>query len=142
MGLPPIPGLGGASPSPGPQGGPNLGTIMAALQNKTANPGKELSEQTAELQGADPTMIARQSQSIYDVMGVLFTKTFQHLPNVAARVSDAMKAWQKVLKEIQQASNVSEVVGKADETTGPQPIAFGPAMVGNNAQPDRTSIAA
>jgi hypothetical protein len=129
VGMPPIPGLGGGAPG-GAAPQPSLATALAALQGKTASPGKELSQQTAELQGADPQLIQRKIDEIYDVMGVIFTKTFQTLPNVANQIAQAMKAWSRVQKEIQQASNVSQVVGKSEEGMGPQPISFGPAQAG------------
>jgi len=113
-----------------------LATILGALQNKTANPGRELSQQTSQLQGSDPTMVMRQLEQINQVLGVLFVKTFQTLPNVANQISATMKQLSRALKEIQQASNVSDVVGRSEEGAGgPSPINFSPAMTGQNAQP-------
>ena len=131
--MPPIPGVGGGAP--GAPAGPQLATILGALANKTSNPGVDLSKQSSDLQGADPSMVMRQLESINQVLGVLFVKTFQTLPNVANQISTTMKALSKALKEIQQASNVSEVVGSSEAAAGPQPVSFGPAMVGQNAQP-------
>lgn len=136
MATPPIPGLGGGAP-PGAPAGPQLATILGALSSKTQTPGQDLSKQSADLQGADPSLVMRQLESVNQVLGVLFVKTFQTLPNVANQISATMKALSKALKEIQQASNVSEVVGKSEATTGPQPVQFGPANIGQNAQPDR-----
>ena len=126
MGMPPTPGPGGANP---------LALIMGALQNKTASPGQSLSQQSSELQGADPTMVLRQLEQVHQVLGVLFIKTFQTLPNVANQISSTMKQLSRALKEAQQGSSVSEVVGKSEENTGPQPVQFGAAMGGQNSQP-------
>jgi len=132
--MPPNPMLGGGAPGGAPS--PALGAILGALQNKTQNPGQQLSEQTANLQGADPSMIMRQLDQVYSVLGVLFVKTFQSLPNVANQISATMKQLSRAQKEIQQAASVSEVVGKGDEGGGgPPAINFSPANSGQNAQP-------
>lgn len=130
MGLPPGGPIGGGGAS-----NPMLATILGALQNKTQNPGQDFSKQASDLQGADPSMVLRQLESVNQVLGVLFVKTFQTLPNVANQISGTMKALSKAIKEAGQGANVQEVVGKADETTGPQPISFSPAQAGQNAQP-------
>jgi hypothetical protein len=118
-------------------GGPNPLTLaLGALQNKSAAPGASLSQQSAELQGSDPTMVLRQLEQVNQVLGVLFIKTFQTLPNVANQISATMKQLSRALKEAQQGSSVSEVVGKNEENAGPQPVSFGPAMFGQNSQPN------
>jgi len=123
---------GGAGAPPNPM----LATILGALQNRTGNPGQQLSQQTSQLQGSDPTMVMRQLEQINQVLGVLFVKTFQTLPNVANQISATMKQLSRALKEIQQAANVSDVVGKSEEgASGPSPINFSAAQSGQNAQP-------
>jgi len=117
----------------GPQN-PMLATIMGALQNKTSNPGQKFSEQAADLQGADPTMVLRQLEDVNKILGVLFVKTFETLPNLANQISATMKQLSRALKEAQQGSSVSEVVGKG-EAGGPPPIRFSPAMGGENSSP-------
>ena len=68
-----------------------LGTILGALSNRAStNPGQDYSEQSAALQGADPSMILRQLDQVNQVLGVLFVKTFQTLPNVANKISATM----------------------------------------------------
>jgi hypothetical protein len=121
-------GGGGGPPNP------NLAAILGALQNKTASPAKNFSEQSAELQGADPTMVLRQLEQINSLLGVLFVKTFEKLPNIANNISATMKALSRAIKEAQQGSSVSEVVGKG-EAGGPPPINFSPAMGGGNSSP-------
>ena len=128
----------GMSPSPG--GGGALAQVLGQLQNRVSSPGQDLAQQGAELQGADPTMILRQLEQINQVLGVLFVKSFQTLPNVANQISGTMKQLSRAIKEAQQAGSVSEVVGKNEETMGPQPIAFGPAQQGQNSQPNAGGI--
>lgn len=127
MASPPNPLQGGGAP---PQGGGGLGAILGALTNRAStNPGQDLSQQSSALQGADPSMILRQLESINQMLGVLFVKTFQSLPNVANQISATMKALSRAIKEGQQASNVGEVVGKS-EGAGSQPISFSPVQQG------------
>ena len=118
----------------GGAGGGGLATILGALQNKTANPGQDLSKQMGELQGADPSMVLRQLESVNQVLGVLFVKTFQALPNVANQISATMKALSRAIKETQQASSTTETVGKSESADGgpgqPPPINFSAASSG------------
>jgi hypothetical protein len=106
-----------------------LGTILGALTNRAStNPGQDFSEQSAALQGADPSMVLRQLESVNQMLGVLFVKTFQTLPNVANQISATMKALSRSIKEAQQASNVGEVVKNSDSSS--QPISFSAVQQG------------
>lgn len=109
-----------------------LGTILGALSNRAStNPGQDFSQQSAQLQGADPSMILRQLESTNQMLGVLFVKTFQTLPNVANQISATMKALSRAIKEAQQASNVGEVVSKGEDgSAGQPPINFSPVQQG------------
>ena len=111
-----------------------LATILGALQNRGANPGKQFSEQAANLQGADPSLILRQLEQINQLLGVLFVKTFQNLPNLANQISQTMKQLSRAIKEGQQAGSTAEVVGNAAQST-PPPISFSPATGGDNSAP-------
>jgi hypothetical protein len=139
----------GMSPGgvPGGGGGGNpisklLPVIMGALSGRTgSNAGQDFSQQQAQLQGSDPGMLARQMEEVNKVMGVLFVKTFQTLPNVANQISATMKVWSRAMKEIQGAANVGEVVGKSEQQTqapspGGAPIDFSAASQGQSSQPD------
>ena len=131
MGMPPGGGIPGAAPQ-----SPMLQTVMGALANRSGaggGPGQELSKQQADLQGADPGMILRQLEQVNQVLGVLFVKTFQSLPNVANQISATMKTLSRAIKEGQQASQVGEVVGKTEEANQPPGINFTPAQGGQNA---------
>lgn len=117
-----------------------LATIMSALTKGQApgggggNPGADLSQQMAGMQGADPTMVLRQLEQVNQLLGVLFVKTFQSLPNVANNISATMKSLSRAIKEAQQGSNVQEVVGKSDVGSQPAPINFSAAQGGENSQ--------
>lgn len=106
-----------------------LGTILGALANKTGtNPGQDFQEQSAALQGADPSMILRQLEQLNQILGILFVRTFQTLPNLSNQISATMKQLSRAIKEGQQASGVSETVKKADG--GSPPIDFSAASSG------------
>jgi hypothetical protein len=141
MGMPP--GMPPGDPSQASAASGMLPVILGALANKAgANPaggaGAQLSQQQASLQGADPGMILRQLEQVNQVLGVLFVKTFQSLPNVANQVSATMKQMSRAIKEAQQASTTMEAVGGADQDQQPKPpIDFSAAMTGQNAAPDQ-----
>ena len=127
-----MPPGGGGGPTPQ---SPALQTILGALANRTGGgpggPGADLSKQMADAQGADPAMVNKQLESVNQVLGVLFVKTFQTLPKVANEISGTMKQLTKAMKAIQEAQQVTDVVSASQ----PQPISFSPAMGGQNAQP-------
>lgn len=136
--MPPTPGLGalGALGGPPPGPSPQNTAVMGALQNRVQQPGASLAQQSAQAQGADPSMILRQLEMINQILGLLFIRSFQTFPNVANQISQTMKQLNRALKEAQDVGKVNEVVGKAEETTegppqgGPPPITFGPAQMG------------
>jgi hypothetical protein len=112
-----------------------LSTILGALSNRAStNPGQDFSQQSAALQGADPSMVLRQLEQVNQILGVLFVKTFQTLPNVANQISATMKALSRAIKEGQQASNVTEAVSSneqgSSQSGGQPPINFSPVTQG------------
>ena len=122
----PLAAQGGAPP-----GGGMLSTILGALSNRAStNPGQDFSQQSAALQGADPSMILRQLEQVNQILGVLFVKTFQTLPNVANQISATMKALSRAIKEGQQASNVTEAVSSNEQGSSQGPINFSPVTQG------------
>ena len=121
MASPPNPLMGGGAPP----GGGMLSTILGALSNRAStNPGQDFAQQSAALQGADPSMVLRQLEQVNQILGVLFVKTFQSLPNVANQISATMKSLSRAIKEGQQASNVTEAVSKNEEGSSQPPINF------------------
>jgi hypothetical protein len=131
---------GGAAPGGQPQN-PNLAAIMGALSSKTSSPGKDLSAQFGEMQGADPTMVLRQLEQISQALAVLYVKTFQNQPNLAGQIQSASKQLTRCLKEAQKGSETSEVVGRV-EGNQPPPISFSPAQQGDNSSPSMSTAAA
>jgi hypothetical protein len=137
VGAPPMMPPGGGGAPPGAPPSPQLATILGALSSKAGSPGQDLASQTSQLQGSDPTMVLRQLKSIKDALGVLFVKVFQGQPHVASEVSNTIKAIDKAIKHATEGEAVSGVVGsEKPESGGPQPIQFGPAQTGQNAQPN------
>lgn len=128
----PLLGGGGGGPTLPPQ---LMGLVMGALSNRTASAGKDLSEEMSGAQGADPSMVLRQLEQVNQVLGVLFVKSFQQLPNVANQISATMKQLSRAIKEAQQASNVTETIAPANE---PPPISFSAARMGENSAPSYT----
>lgn len=127
MATPPNPLVAGGAP----QGGGMLSTILGALTNRSAtNPGQDFSQQSAALQGADPSMVLRQLEQVNQVLGVLFVKTFQTLPNVANQISATMKQLSRAIKEGQQASTVTEAVSQNEQGASQGPINFSPVTQG------------
>jgi hypothetical protein len=123
------------APGGAPPGGGMLSTILGALSNRAStNPGQDFSQQSAALQGADPSMVLRQLEQVNQILGVLFVKTFQTLPNVANQISATMKALSRAIKEGQQASNVTEAVSANEQGPGQGggqgPINFSPVAQG------------
>lgn len=127
MATPPNPLAAGGAPP----GGGMLSTILGALTNRSAtNPGQDFSQQSAALQGADPSMVLRQLEQVNQVLGVLFVKTFQTLPNVANQISATMKQLSRAIKEGQQASTVTEAVSSNEQGASQGPINFSPVAQG------------
>jgi hypothetical protein len=124
---------GGGAGRPGGLAG-LLPVIMGALQNKTSGaPGQDLSQQSANLQGSDPGMVAKGLDEINKALGVLFVRTFQTQPNVANKISATMKSLSAAIKEAGEGAAVSQVVAQPDSSQNP-PIDFSAARSGG--QPD------
>ena len=133
---------GGGDPSAQAAGAGMASTAMGALANRAQNPGQQLSQQSAQLQGADPSMVLRQLEQINQVLGVLFVKTFQTLPNIANQISATMKQLSRAIKEAQQGATTSEAVQGSEATSQPKPpIDFSAARVGTDSQPDMGAMA-
>ena len=79
-------------------------------------------------------MVLRQLEQVNQMLGVLFVKTFQTLPNVANQISATMKALSRAIKEGQQASNVTEAVSSNEQGSsqggGQGSINFSPVAQG------------
>ena len=77
-------------------------------------------------------MVLRQLEQVNQILGVLFVKTFQTLPNVANQISATMKQLSRAIKEGQQASTVTEAVSSNEQGSNPgqPPINFSPVTQG------------
>ena len=110
----PLMGGGGSDPSAQSAGAGMLPTVLGALASKSQgggdDPSQQLSQQMSANQGADPSMVLQQLNQINQLLGVLFVKTFQSMPNLANQISATMKALSRALKEGGQAANVGEAV--------------------------------
>jgi hypothetical protein len=125
-------GGGGASPL--------MGIIQGALSKRTQDaasptPGAPMAENA----GADDGMVLAQLNKIHEALGLVFVRTMTSRPNVANAVSATMKQLSRAIKEAQQGANVSEVVGKTEESQQPKPpINFSAAAQGTG-RPDMPS---
>lgn len=75
-------------------------------------------------------MVLRQLEQVNQILGVLFVRTFQTLPNVANQISATMKQLSRAIKEGQQASNVTEAVSSNEQGASQGPINFSPVTQG------------
>ena len=96
-GMPGMPPPGGMPGMPG-QGG---GAEPAAT---------DYASQVAELKGADPGMLLRQIKAMKQIAAVLMVQNLERLPNVAGQVSKLIPMFDRIIKEIQQASNTAQAV--------------------------------
>lgn len=124
MATPPNPLAAGGSPAEG-----MLGPILGALNNRASNPGQDLAQQSAQLQGADPSITLRQLDNIKNMLVVLFVRNVQVLPDLANEISNVIKALTKAMEKGQKASQTTETVKAATEQNR-GPISFGPVMPG------------
>lgn len=72
--------------------------------------GDEYSQMVSSLKGADPGGLLRQVKALKQITAVMLVQNLERLPNVASQLSKIIPMWDKVLKELQQASNVNAVV--------------------------------
>jgi hypothetical protein len=92
----PAAAAGGATPGADPSGG--------------QDPAAQFAQQVAELKGADPGMLQRQVGKMKQMCAVLMVQNLERLPNVVGQLSKLIPMFDRVLKEIGQASNVNSAV--------------------------------
>lgn len=135
----------GASPNP------LAGMVLSALQSQTGTgqslpgmggaattgTGDDYSSMVASLKGADPGGLLRQVRALKQITAVMLVQNLERLPNVASQLSKIIPLWDKVIKEVQQASNVDAAVrnqiqmGAANPPSGePQQTPIGGAGLG------------
>ena len=104
-----------------PQGGPGLGSAV--------------SQQMAQLRGADPTMIVRKLEQMEKDAAALISQTIQSVPGVAASLSGIVKSIQRAKKEAQNAAQTASAMGPsinfspAQSNGGPDNMNNGPEMM-------------
>lgn len=72
--------------------------------------GDEYSQMVSSLKGADPGGLLRQVKALKQITAIMLVQNLERLPNVASQLSKIIPMWDKVTKEIQQASNVNAAV--------------------------------
>lgn len=93
------------------------------------NPGDEYAQMVSSLKGADPGGLLRQVKALKEITAIMLIHTLERLPNVASQLSKIIPQWDKVMKELQQASNVDSAVrNPAGGPSGSPPIAMGAAQ--------------
>jgi TolA-binding protein len=95
----------GAGAAP-PGGGP--GAVSDG--NQSPDPASQYAQQVSELKGADPGMLLRQVKQMKQLVATLMVQNLERLPNVAGQLSKMIPDFDKVIKEIMQASNVDAAV--------------------------------
>ncbi len=100
---------------------------MAAQGPQGNDPGKsgqQLSEQMAQLAGADPQMLSKAAEQIKSMLVAIYTKTAFQVPEAAKHAATAQKSIDQMLKALEQASATSQTVQPIVNQAGmsqPQP---------------------
>ena len=100
--MPPPPGMtgqGGGPPQPGPDQPP---TVPAGLQ---------LSQQLAELQGADPDAMVKSLSSIKSVAVSLYTRAAFTMPGVTRNLAQVVKYLDNSIQEAEKAAAATAAAG-------------------------------
>ena len=99
MGGPPVPGGPGGPPPPGPNAPP---TTPAGLQ---------LSQQLAELQGADPDAMVKSLTSIKSMVVSLYTRAVFTIPGVSRNLANVVKYLDNSIQEAEKAAATTSAAG-------------------------------
>ncbi len=92
-------GPGGPGPGPGPNSPP---TTPAGLQ---------LSQQLAELQGADPDAMVKSLNSIKSIVTQLWTRAVFGMPGVTRNLSNVVKYLDNAIQEAEKAAATTAAAG-------------------------------
>ena len=106
--LPPSPGMVGQGGPPGP-GGPPPGP--GPNSPPTAPAGLQLSQQLAELQGADPDAMVKSLASIKSVAVSLYTRAAFTLPGVTRNLAQVVKYLDNCIQEAEKAAATTAAAG-------------------------------
>lgn len=72
--------------------------------------GQQYASQVSELKGADPGGLIRQLKAMKQICAIMLVQNMERLPNVSGKISKLIPMLDQVIKEAQQASNVSTAV--------------------------------
>lgn len=116
------PGVTGGPGGPGaaPGGGPEAGEAYA--------------QQVSELKGADPGQMIAQLKKLKSIFAVMAVQNMERLPNVSGQIYKLIPQIDRVIKEAQQAANVSTAVRNPISMGAAQPPPAG-GEGGGNAMP-------
>lgn len=108
-------------------GAPNpLAMLLQSLSARTAGGGvapggggaaaagtdgaSDYAQQISELKGADPGMLLRELKAMKQKCAVLMVQNLERLPNVSGQLSKLVPQFDRVIKEVMQAGNVTAAV--------------------------------
>ncbi len=89
-----------------PQGGPP----PAAAMNANPSAGQQISQQLAELQGADPGSTLKILQQMKSMAVAMYPRTAFTIPGVARNIAQAQKYLDNAIKEAEQAAATASTV--------------------------------
>jgi hypothetical protein len=107
-----------AQPGMSGQGASMLGAMGGQGQG---GPGDDYAKQVADLKGADPSGINRQLKAIKQILAIMAVSNMERLPNVSGQLYKIIPMFDRVLKEVQQASSVDMAVRNPIQMSAAQP---------------------
>jgi hypothetical protein len=108
-----------AAPGMSGQGASMLGAMGGQLGQ--GGPGDDYAKQVADLKGADPSGINRQLKAIKQILAIMAVSNMERLPNVSGQLYKIIPMFDRVLKEVQQASSVDMAVRNPIQMSAAQP---------------------
>jgi hypothetical protein len=103
---------GGGAPAQGgpPPGPPGPGGAAAMQANPAGQAGQQISQQLAELQGADPGSMVKILQQMKSMAVALYPRSAFTIPGVARNLAQMMKYLDNAIKEAEQGAATQSVV--------------------------------
>ena len=109
--MPPPPGaIGAAGPPAGPPGG-GPGGPPGPNSPPTTPAGMQLSQQLAELQGADPDAMVKSLTSTKSMVVTQYTRAVFTIPGVARNLAQAVKYLDNAIQEAEKAAATTAAAG-------------------------------
>ena len=111
--MPPPPGVMGMGgpPMPGGPGGPGAGGPPGPNSPPTTPAGLQLSQQLAELQGADPDAMVKSLTSIKSMVVSLYTRAVFTIPGVSRNLANVVKYLDNSIQEAEKAAATTSAAG-------------------------------